>query len=298
MSAPQPLSNSRVADALDRVSDLYDAQNGDAFRVRAYRAAASTLRQLDTDVADLWRREGLPGLLELPNVGPGIARAIEQLVHTGRLILLERLQGELGPERAFGSVPGIGKALAHRIHDHLHISSLEELEVAAHDGRLAAVPGFGRRRVIAVREILASLLHNRRFAPVPRRVAKREPRPSVERLLEIDVRYRERAARAELPTIAPRRFNPKREPWLPILHLDEEGVHYTALFSNTALAHKLGTTHDWVVLFYETPVGEGQCTVVTERRGPLTGKRVVRGRELECVRHYAVSGDDAHAIWH
>ena len=298
MSAPQPLSNSRVADALDRVSDLYDAQNGDAFRVRAYRAAASTLRQLDTDVADLWRREGLPGLLELPNVGPGIARAIEQLVHTGRLILLERLQGELGPERAFGSVPGIGKALAHRIHEHLHISSLEELEVAAHDGRLAAVPGFGRRRVIAVREILASLLHNRRFAPVPRRVAKREPRPSVERLLEIDARYRERAARAELPTIAPRRFNPKREPWLPILHLDEEGVHYTALFSNTALAHKLGTTHDWVVLFYETPVGEGQCTVVTERRGPLTGKRVVRGRELECVRHYAVSGDDAHAIWH
>ena len=135
MSAPQPLSNSRVADALDRVSDLYDAQNGDAFRVRAYRAAASTLRQLDTDVADLWRREGLPGLLELPNVGPGIARAIEQLVRTGRLMLLERLQGELGPERAFASVPGIGKALAHRIHDRLHISSLEELEVAAHDGQ-------------------------------------------------------------------------------------------------------------------------------------------------------------------
>ena len=38
---------------------------------------------------------------------------------------------------------------------------------------------------------------------------------------------------------------------------------------------------DWVVLFYDGGDGEGQCTVVTETRGPLEGQRVVRGRERE-----------------
>jgi hypothetical protein len=55
------------------------------------------------------------------------------------------------------------------------------------------------------------------------------------------------------------------------------------LFSNTARAHDLGRTHDWVVIyFYDDDHRESQCTVVTETHGPMTGKRVVRGREAEC----------------
>lgn len=61
--------------------------------------------------------------------------------------------------------------------------------------------------------------------------------------------------------------------------------HYTALFSNTAQAHRLGRTHDWVVIYWDGDDGrDGQCTVVTDRgRGPLQGLRVVRGREPECL---------------
>jgi hypothetical protein len=289
VNASYHAENARIADALERVGDLYDAQNGDAFRVRAYRSAAATLRELDADVAELWSREGLPGLQQLPHIGPHIARAIEQLLRTGRLMLLERLQGELGPERAFTSVPGIGKELAHRIHDHLHIATLEDLETAAHDGRLDTVPGFGPRRVRAVREVLDSLLRRRRFAPPRPELMPPRPRPSVEQLLDVDARYHEGVHRDTLPKIAPRRFNPERTAWLPILHLERDGMHYTALFSNTARAHKLGTTHDWVVVFYESPHGEGQCTVVTEPRGSLAGERVVRGREAECERYYGAS---------
>lgn len=54
------------------------------------------------------------------------------------------------------------------------------------------------------------------------------------------------------------------------------------LFSNTARAHELNATHDWVVIYFEQDGGtEDQYTVVTERPGPLAGKRVVRGREAE-----------------
>ncbi len=113
------------------------------------------------------------------------------------------------------------------------------------------------------------------------------PRPPVETLLAVDDEYRHRAARDELRKIAPRRFNPEGQAWLPVLHTERDGWTLSALFSNTARAHELGRTHDWVILYYEHGGDEGQCTVVTETHGPLRGRRVVRGRESECARHYA-----------
>jgi hypothetical protein len=58
------------------------------------------------------------------------------------------------------------------------------------------------------------------------------------------------------------------------------------LFSNTARAHQLEKTRDWVVLYCEARQGDYQCTIITAQHGPLAAKRVVRGREAECARHY------------
>jgi hypothetical protein len=102
-------------------------------------------------------------------------------------------------------------------------------------------------------------------------------------VLDVDREYRVKAAAAKLPTIAPKRFNPQAKAWLPILHTRRGPWHFTALYSNTARAHELGKTHDWVVVyFYDGDHQERQCTVVTETRGPAAGARVVRGREAEC----------------
>ena len=66
----------------------------------------------------------------------------------------------------------------------------------------------------------------------------------------------------ELPRIAPKRFNPKGEAWLPVMHLDRGRWHFTALYSNTALAHQLGRTRDWVVIyFYDGDHVERQHTI-------------------------------------
>jgi putative hydrolase len=67
-----------------------------------------------------------------------------------------------------------------------------------------------------------------------------------------------------------------------VLHTQRGARHYTALFSNTPRAHRLGTTRDWVVVYLDGPQ-EGQWTVVTARGGPLAGERVVRGREAACL---------------
>jgi putative hydrolase len=111
--------------------------------------------------------------------------------------------------------------------------------------------------------------------------------PPVAELLDIDAEYRRLAAKDRLPRIAPKRFNPTGEAWLPIQHTHRGDRHYTVLFSNTAKAHELGTTKDWVVIYRDDAKGDGQWTVITAGLGKLRGGRIVRGREAECEVYYA-----------
>lgn len=269
------MTNEEIAEALERAAALLAAQHADHFRVRAYERAADTCRTHGAPLRGLDRSE----LESLPGIGKSIASSILELAHTGRLAMLDRLSGQVSPEDLFTTLPGIGDELAHRIHDELGVETLEELETAAHDGRLEQVPGIGRGRATAIRNALAAVLSQRRF-----RRAGPERHPDVEALLAVDEEYRAKAAAGALRRIAPRRFNPKREAWLPVLHTAREGWFFTALFSNSARAHRLGATRDWVVIVYEQDGDEGRCTVVTEHRGALAGRRVVRGRESECAR--------------
>lgn len=116
----------------------------------------------------------------------------------------------------------------------------------------------------------------------------RTDEPSVVDLLDVDREYRDRASRNELKKIAPKRLNPRADAWLPILHARRGKWHFTVLYSNTVRAHELDKVKDWVVIYFHAGQGrEIQRTVVTETRGVLTGERVVRGRERECVPYYA-----------
>lgn len=269
-----------------------EAQGANRFRVAAYRKAADTLRRLEAKATDILETAGVPGLTTLPGIGETLARAITEIIETGGLTYLERLRGEAAPEVVFATVPGIGPRLAGEIHEKLGIDTLEELEAAAHDGRLASLRGFGPRRLRGITESLAGRLGKR-----SRRAGDtRRPKPPVDELLGVDREYREKASAGKLRRMAPRRFNPEGRAWLPILHTVRGERHYTALFSNTALAHELGKTGDWVVLFQDDGSRERQATVVTETRGPMAGLRVVRGREAECRRFYeTTSGEEESA---
>jgi putative hydrolase len=274
---PDLTRNRLVADRLREAAGILEEQQANPFRVRAYRRAADTMAGLEEDLRAIVQREGVKGLTALPGVGEGIAAAIDEMLRTGRWGQLERLRGTLDPEKLFQTVPGIGPTLARRLHEALEIDTLAALEVAAHDGRVASVRGVGARRAAMIRAQLAAILGRVRAGP---RAPAAEP--PVETLLDVDDEYRRKAAAGRLPRIAPRRFNPAAEAWLPVLHTERGDWHFTALFSNTAQAHRLGRTRDWVVVYFHTDhEPEGQRTVVTETRGPRAGTRVVRGREDE-----------------
>lgn len=277
------MTNADVATRLEEIARLLQEQDANPYRVDAYRRAADTVRGLPRSVELIYREEGLEGLDRIPTIGPATARAIRDLVVTGELPILERLRGEAAGASVLASVPGIGKVLAQRLHDDFGIETLEQLENAAHDGSLAQIAGFGEKRVRGIRDALASRLGRARRG----RGAPTETRPGVEELLDVDREYREKAAAGRLRRIAPRRFNPDHRAWLPVMHAQHGPRHYTAMFSNTAQAHELGRTQDWVVLYYDTVDGERQATVVTGQQGALRGKRVVRGRESESAAVYA-----------
>lgn len=278
-------ANRQAAERLDETARLLEEQGANRFRVAAYHRGAEAVRGLSRPLADLVAEGGVDALDAVPDIGPRLARVIHDLVTTGRSPMLERLRGESDPVALLATVPGLGPTLAERVHEQLGIGTLEALEAAAHDGRLGDVPGMGPRRLEAVRQSLAA-----RLARTRTRAQAGPGEPPVGELLEVDREYRREARKGTLRRISPRRFNPAGEAWLPVLHTARGAREYTALFSNTALAHRLGRTHDWVVIYHDGAGPEHQDTIVTEARGPLEGRRVVRGREGECLAWYQESG--------
>jgi len=287
------MDNSEIADMLGEVADLLEGKGGNAYRVGSYRRAAETVAGADRPVAEIAAEAGEAGLKELPGIGEKLAGSIREIVESGRFGLLERLRSEVSPEEVLAGVPGMGETLARRVHEELGVDSLEGLERAAHDGRLESVEGVGPEKARGIRDALAGMLS---------RSARRRGRarggggeaggeadaPGVEVILDVDAEYRRKAGAGELRTIAPKRFNPEGKSWLAVLDTKRNGWTFTALYSNTARAHELGKTDDWVVIYHEREGRKGRNTVVTGTRGKLKGRRVVRGREADCRAHYGL----------
>ena len=285
--------NEDIAGRLDEVVRILAEQDASRFRVQAYHKAAQVLHGLPRPVSEIFAEEGLVGLEKLSGVGESIARSIRDILRHGKLAMLDRLRGEHEPIALLTSVPGIGKVLAWKLHDDLGLESLEDLEAAAHDGRLESIAGLGAKRLAGIRDSLAHRLGRIRRQPVVVPSHDETKAPLVSELLDVDAEYRREAAADTLKKIAPRRFNTTGEAWLPVLHTTRVQRHYTALFSNTARAHEQRKTRDWVVLYYDGHDGERQCTVITSEFGRLKGKRIVRGREDECEAHYRKHGQSS-----
>lgn len=286
---PEPPSNEELASALMEVATLLQIQGANRFRVEAYYRAANMLLALIKPAWQLYEHEGLDGLEALPGVGRTISKALQQMIRGGRWPLLERLSGNDSIEQLFSSVPNIGPTFAKRLHEELGLETLAELQTAAWDGRLEQLPGMGEKRLRAVRESLAG----RGRYQAPHRVDPDKLDVTneihVAEILDVDDQYRFESAHGTLPRVSPKHNNPTQEAWLPILHTERGELHYTALYSNTAHAHELGTHKDWVVIYLEDHKHTGQhgrWTVITSQFGKLRGKRIVRGREKECEQYY------------
>jgi hypothetical protein len=273
------MDNRKIAQKLLDYAHFLERREASLYRVRAYRRAAETVLGLTRPVLEILAADGRKGLESLPGIDRHLSYTLDRMVATGEFHTLDGNDGHVEPEQLLTSLPGVGPRMARLIHDRFGIDTLEELERAAHDGRLREL-GIGTKRMRGLIDAMAGRLRRFRLA---------EPfigEPSVGDLLAVDRAYRDQAEQCLLPLLTPRRFNPNREAWLPILKTKQHGWRFRALYSNTALAHRLNQTRDWVVIYFDDSQTNGQRTVVTETRGDLRGRRVVRGRESECREHH------------
>lgn len=279
------MMNKEIAKCFREIASLLEIQKANYYRVNSFRRAANTVENLAEPINSIVENKGIAGLTILPGIGEGIARMIYEYVATGRMTRLETLRGENDPITMLSRIPGIGANMARNIYENLHIDSLEALEFAAYNGELENVPNIGQNRLEAVRSWLHKVLGQRNYHPFSRVLIDK---PTVSMLLGIDKIYCDSVKRDSLPKIAPKRFNPNQEAWLPILHTTQNGWHFTAMYSNSYRAHELDRNKDWVIIYYyDKHHRGGQCTVVSEYRGVLSGRRVVRGRENECKEYYS-----------
>jgi len=138
-----PRKNEEVALFLENIAKLLSLKGENPYRIRAYKEAARTLRAMTEDVAELHRSGRLE---EIHGVGESIASKIGEYLETGRSTYYEELKSQVPLAAAeLLEVPGIGPARAKLLHERLGIASVTELERAAREHRLRALPGFGER---------------------------------------------------------------------------------------------------------------------------------------------------------
>ncbi|HHO68191.1 MAG TPA: DNA polymerase/3'-5' exonuclease PolX [Gammaproteobacteria bacterium] len=148
-----PVHNEDIARVFDRIADLLEIEGDNPFRIRAYRNAARTLRELGIDVRKLVE-EG-EDLTRLPGIGKDLAAKIHEILDTGRCRALEKLEKKLPPELPeLLRIPGLGPKRVHALYHDLDIHTPEQLERAARDGRIRDLPGFGARTEARILETL------------------------------------------------------------------------------------------------------------------------------------------------
>lgn len=139
---PRRFSNAAAAARLVRLADLLEIEGANAFRVRAYRAAAETIAAHPEALSELVRAGA--DLTALKGIGKDLAAALTALYRDGELPALadvsERVPaGLLDVVR----VPGVGPKRAAALWRELGVTSLDDLERVAHEGRVATLAGFG-----------------------------------------------------------------------------------------------------------------------------------------------------------
>jgi DNA polymerase (family 10) len=138
----RPLSNSEIARRLVEVAQLLRAKGENPFKIRAYRHAAETVAGLGESIDGLVRAGA--DLTRFPGIGKGIAAALREIVHSGRLGQLELLLASVPPEMAvLHEHPRLDPQRVARVYKKLKISSIEQLKEKLESGVIAL--SFGRR---------------------------------------------------------------------------------------------------------------------------------------------------------
>ena len=136
------MKNREIARIFSEMADILEIKGDNPFKIRAYRRAALNIEGLSKGVDDLTHEE----LREIPGIGEELSAKIEEYTRTGSIHAHDRLKSEIPPGLlALLAVPGLGPKTARLLQDKLGVTTIEELEQAAVEHRLAGIPGIQQK---------------------------------------------------------------------------------------------------------------------------------------------------------
>jgi len=137
------MNKKEVAEVLEDIALLLELAGENPFKARSYSNVARALEQCEEDIETLVRDKRLR---EIKGVGDALEKKIEELVTTGRLGYYEDLRAKF-PESLFDlfRIPGLGPKRIKTLYEDLKIQTIEELEAACAENRLASIKGFGAK---------------------------------------------------------------------------------------------------------------------------------------------------------
>ncbi len=136
-------SNAELARVFEKIADLLEIKGEVIYKILAYRKAADSLDNMSRDINEIWQAGQLTGV---PGVGKAIAGKIDELLSTGKLEFLEKLEKEVPPGLVeVLQVPDVGPKKAALFWREAGVTNLAELEAAARAGKLRHLPGMGEK---------------------------------------------------------------------------------------------------------------------------------------------------------
>lgn len=137
------MTNQQLAKTFTMIADLLEIRGENIYKILAYRKAADSLSNLSQDINDVWKQGKLT---EVDGVGKAIAEKIDELLSTGHLQFLDKLEAEVPPSLAeLLQVPDLGPKKVALFWKELGLTSLSELQEAAQTGKLRNLPGMGAK---------------------------------------------------------------------------------------------------------------------------------------------------------
>ena len=137
------LENQQIARLFSEIADMLAIQGELPRRINAYRRAAESISTLSRSAADV-SREGT--LTDIPGIGKVLAAKIEEYLTTGTLEFYERIKGEVPPGVVdMLRIPDVGPKTASRVWKELGVTTIDELEAAAREGRVQQLSRMGAR---------------------------------------------------------------------------------------------------------------------------------------------------------
>ena len=139
------MKNRIISSMFEKMADVLEFQDELFFKVNAYRKAARVISDLREDIEVIW---GEGKLRQIPGVGEGIAKKIDEFLKTGNMSKYEEVTKNVPDELIdLMSIQGLGPKTLALVHKELGVKSLEDLKKACDSGALESLPGMGKKKV-------------------------------------------------------------------------------------------------------------------------------------------------------